>query len=53
VISWIAFNRDGTQLAVALATGPLQLWDLRLIRKQLASMNLDWEMPAFPRTKPN
>ena len=53
VISWIAFNPDGAQLAVALATGPIQLWDLRLIRQQLASMNLDWEMPPYPRTKPN
>jgi len=44
VISWIAFNAGGTKLAVALATGPIQLWDLRLIRQQLASMNLDWEM---------
>ena len=51
VISWIAFNADGTQLAVALATGPIQLWDLRLIRQQLASMNLDWEMPPYPRKK--
>jgi WD40 repeat protein len=53
VISWLAFSPDGTQLAVALATGPIQLWDLRLIRQQLVSMNLDWEMPPYPRTKPN
>jgi WD40 repeat protein len=48
VINWIAFNLDGTQLAVALATGPIQIWDLRLIRQQLASMNLDWDLPPYP-----
>jgi WD40 repeat protein len=53
VINWIAFNPDGTQLAVALLTGPIQLWDLRLIRQQLASMKLDWEMPPYPRKKTN
>ena len=53
VISWIAFDSDGTQLAVALKTGPIQLWDLRLIRQKLASMNLDWEMPPYPRKKTN
>jgi WD40 repeat protein len=53
VINWIAFNPDGTQLAVALATGPIQLWDLRLIRQQLVSMNLDWGMPPYPRKKTN
>jgi WD40 repeat protein len=53
VINWLSFSPDGTQLAVALATGPIQLWDLRLIRQQLVSMNLDWEMPPYPRKKTN
>jgi WD40 repeat protein len=46
-IHWITFNPDGTQLAVASGSGPIQLWDLRLIRQQLASMNLDWGMPPY------
>ena len=47
-INWIAFNADGTQLAVVGGSGPIQLWDLRLIRQQLAAMKLDWELPPFP-----
>ncbi|HYV28108.1 MAG TPA: tetratricopeptide repeat protein, partial [Candidatus Eisenbacteria bacterium] len=47
-IHWITFNADGTQLAVVTGAGPIQLWDLRLIRQQLATMKLDWEMPPFP-----
>lgn len=33
---------------VPIAEGTIQLWDLRLIRQQLASMNLDWGMPPYP-----
>lgn len=25
-----------------------QLWDLRLIRTQLAAMKLDWNLPSYP-----
>jgi hypothetical protein len=24
------------------------LWDLRVIRNQLAEINLDWHLPAYP-----
>jgi len=41
----LQFNRDGNQLAVLYRSGPVQLWDLRLIRKDLAAMNLDWNTP--------
>ena len=34
----------GTKLAVALATGPIQIYDLRRIRQALAAMNLDWKL---------
>jgi eukaryotic-like serine/threonine-protein kinase len=44
----LAFNPDGTQLAVVSDHGPIHLWDLRLIRQQLARMNLDWELPPYP-----
>jgi len=46
-IDWITFSADGTQLAVVGGSGPIQLWDLRLIREQLALMGLDWEMPPI------
>jgi hypothetical protein len=38
-------------LAVQRA-GPAQLWDLRLIREQLAAMNLDWDLPPLPSRPP-
>lgn len=28
------------------------VWNLRLIRQQLASMNLDWDMPPYPPEDP-
>ena len=49
VLSWLAFSPDATQLAIALANGPIQVWDLRQVRAQLASMNLDWDMPPHPQ----
>jgi serine/threonine protein kinase/WD40 repeat protein len=47
-ITWLTFSPDGTQLAVACSSGAIQLWDLRAIRQQLASMKLDWNLPPFP-----
>jgi WD40 repeat protein len=41
-INHLAFSPDGRQLAVACG-GPILLWDLGLVRQQLASMNLDWD----------
>ncbi len=41
-ISWLTFNPDSTKLAVAVTTGPIQIYDLRLIRQELAAMHLDW-----------
>ena len=26
----------------------MQLWDLRLIRQELKSMGLDWDLPPYP-----
>jgi WD40 repeat protein len=48
----IRFSPDGTQLAVLLRNGDVQLWDLRLIRRRLAAMDLDWDEPSFPPATP-
>jgi WD40 repeat protein len=48
----LSFSPDGTQLAVGTATRLIELWDLRLIRRRLAAMNLDWELPPYPPEDP-
>jgi serine/threonine protein kinase/WD40 repeat protein len=47
-ISWLGFTPDGAQLVVAGGTRFIHVWDLRLLRQQLAAMDLDWEHPALP-----
>jgi WD40 repeat protein len=54
----LAFSGDGCHLAVMYANGPVHVWDLRLIRSELAAMNLDWDQPPYPKSskttpKPN
>jgi WD40 repeat protein len=45
----LAFSPDDTQLAVVhYLTRELLIWDLRLIREQLAKMGMDWARPPFP-----
>lgn len=41
----LCFSPDGTKLAVSTGTAAVYLWDLRLIRRQLREMNLDWDPP--------
>jgi WD40 repeat protein len=43
VISCLAFGPDGNKLIVGGQTLAIYIWDLRLIRQQLAQMNLDWD----------
>jgi WD40 repeat protein len=40
-LSWLRFSNDGDQLAAA-ADYMVQLWDIRALRRQLATMKLDW-----------
>jgi eukaryotic-like serine/threonine-protein kinase len=42
------FSPDDTQLAARRMDQRVDLWDLRLIRKELATMKLDWEQPSYP-----
>lgn len=44
----LCFGADSTQLYVN-AGGLIRGWDLRMIRSQLAAMNLDWELPPYPK----
>jgi WD40 repeat protein len=44
----LRFNARGDRLAVANERGYVQLWDLRRLREQLASLQLDWDMPPYP-----
>jgi WD40 repeat protein len=45
-VTWLAFNPDGTQLAVA--SDVVHVWDLRKLRKELTALRLDWDRPSFP-----
>ncbi len=43
------FSPDGSQLVTGSENHALQVWDLRLIREQLATMGLDWHLPSYPQ----
>jgi len=45
----ITFSPDGTQLiATNDDSRTIHVWDLRLIRRQLAERGLDWNLPPYP-----
>jgi serine/threonine protein kinase/WD40 repeat protein len=48
IITGLAFNHDGTQLAACESQDALRVWDLRRIRRQLAQLGLDWNQPPYP-----
>jgi eukaryotic-like serine/threonine-protein kinase len=42
------FSSDGARVVATTGDGPaVHVWDLRAIRRRLASMGLDWEAPAY------
>jgi WD40 repeat protein len=46
---YLGFSPDGTQLIGSCAQGrAVRVWDLREIRRQLAEMGLDWDLPPYP-----
>ena len=46
-VAYLCFSPDGTQLLMTYEPGRAELWDLRLIRQELAELNLDWASPSF------
>ena len=42
------FTPDGANLIVSSAVSVVHVWDLRLIRQNLAEMGLDWDAPPYP-----
>jgi WD40 repeat protein len=47
-LGMFAWSPDGMHLAASSGNHPLELWDLRLIRSELAAMNLDWNVSDEP-----
>jgi serine/threonine protein kinase/WD40 repeat protein len=47
LITRVSFSRDGSQL-VAAAHDYIQLWDLRVVRRRLKELSLDWDAPPLP-----
>ena len=45
------FSPDDSQLAVVQMDQQIQLWNLRLLRQELAQMHLDWDAPPYPTVK--
>jgi serine/threonine protein kinase/WD40 repeat protein len=44
-----SFSPEGAQLAIVNADSSyIQVWDLRVIRRQMAELGLDWELPPYP-----
>jgi WD40 repeat protein/tetratricopeptide (TPR) repeat protein len=43
----LCFAPDGTMLIALNYANGVHVWDLRLIRRQLKAMGLDWEWPEF------
>jgi serine/threonine protein kinase/WD40 repeat protein len=48
ILGSLSFSPDGSQLAATSGARLIELWDLRLVRQQLAAMKLDWDAPPLP-----
>jgi hypothetical protein len=51
VILGLCFAPDGTRLAVATHGRAVQVWDLRAVRRHLAAMRRDWDLPPLPLSR--
>jgi eukaryotic-like serine/threonine-protein kinase len=45
----LAFSPDGTKLIASTNRKTAMMWELRRIRQQLRTMDLDWEQPPLPK----
>lgn len=43
----LSLSPGGTRLVARTRTGLACVWDLRLIRRQLAAKGLDWNLPSY------
>jgi serine/threonine protein kinase/WD40 repeat protein len=49
---WMGFSPDGTRIVTTSSEGAaIHIWDLSLIRKELASLGLDWVGPPIPESR--
>jgi tetratricopeptide (TPR) repeat protein len=44
----LAFSTDGSRLAAVCADAVIEVWDLRSLRRDLADVSLDWDLPPYP-----
>ncbi len=52
-VAGATFSADGSRLVVTTGDGPaVHVWDLRAIRRQLATIGLDWDAPAYSDDDP-
>jgi WD40 repeat protein len=47
-----AFSPDGARLVVSSGNHTMHLWDLRELRRELAELGLDWDLPPYPPQTP-
>jgi tetratricopeptide (TPR) repeat protein len=47
-----AFSPDGASVAVGTDNHTVHVWDLRAVRRQLAEIGLDWDLPPYPPPAP-
>jgi serine/threonine protein kinase/WD40 repeat protein len=46
-ITHLCFSLDGSRLAAGCAHQVIHVWDLQAMRRELAEMGLDWDMPPY------
>ncbi len=47
LLNHVEFSPDGSRLAVCSEAHLVDVWDLDLIRRQLAGLSLDWDLPQY------
>jgi serine/threonine protein kinase/WD40 repeat protein len=43
-----AFSPDGTHIAAGTGNHTIRIWDLCAVRRGLAELGLDWDLPSYP-----